>query len=67
MRDDRLRLEDILEAIQQIEKYAQGGREAFYKDELIRVWVLHHLEVIGGSLPWPLGAVSEVAHRGGLV
>jgi len=47
MRDDRLRLADILEAIGQIEKYSERGRAAFDGDELIRVWILHHLEIIG--------------------
>ena len=36
MRDDRERLLDILEAIDQIEKYAARGREAFERDELIQ-------------------------------
>jgi uncharacterized protein with HEPN domain len=47
VRDDRLRLEDVRDAIEQIEKYAQRGRPAFDEDELIRVWTLHHLEIIG--------------------
>jgi uncharacterized protein with HEPN domain len=47
VRDDRLRLEDIQEAIEQIECYSQRGRPAFDQDELIRVWILHHLEIIG--------------------
>ena len=47
MRDDRLRLADILEAIGQIEKYPARGRAAFDKDELIRFWILHHFEIIG--------------------
>lgn len=34
MRDDRERLQDILEAIGQIEKYVGQGREAFDGDEL---------------------------------
>ena len=47
MRDDRLRLEDIQDAIGQIAKYTQRDRQAFDEDELVRVWVLHHLEIIG--------------------
>jgi len=47
MRDDGLRLADILDAIGQIEKYSQRARAAFDEDELIRVWILHHLEIIG--------------------
>ena len=47
MRDDKLRLADVLEAIEEIEKYTLRGRTAFDEDELIRVWVLHHCEIIG--------------------
>ena len=35
MRDDAERLQDILEAIAQIEKYAARGLEEFERDELI--------------------------------
>ncbi|MFZ5866413.1 MAG: hypothetical protein ACOYXY_11085 [Thermodesulfobacteriota bacterium] len=35
MRDDRLRLLDILEAIANIERYSSRGREAFDEDELM--------------------------------
>jgi uncharacterized protein with HEPN domain len=37
----------ILEAIEQTDRYAGRGRVAFETDELIRVWVVHHLEQIG--------------------
>jgi uncharacterized protein with HEPN domain len=47
MRDDRLRLADMLEAIGLIEKYARRGRAAFDEDELIRAWIVHHLEILG--------------------
>lgn len=47
MRDARGRLEDIKEAIAQIQKYATRGRRAFDQDELIRNWFLHHLLLIG--------------------
>lgn len=47
MRDDRERLLDILEAITQIEKYAIRGQKAFEEDELIQVWIVHHLQIIG--------------------
>jgi uncharacterized protein with HEPN domain len=47
MRDDRLRLADMLEAIGLIEKYSQRGRIAFDEDELIRAWIVHHLEILG--------------------
>ncbi len=47
MRDDRARLEDILEAIERIERYAARGKPAFEADDLIQVWVLYHLQVLG--------------------
>ena len=49
MRDDRERLLDILEAIEQIEKYAVRGKGTFERDELIQTWIVHHLEIIGES------------------
>jgi len=47
MRDDRERLKDILDAIEQIEKYAAKGRAVFEQDELIQIWFLQHLQIIG--------------------
>jgi len=46
MRDDYLRLQDMAEAIRQIDKYASKGKQAFERDELIRVWIVHHLQVL---------------------
>lgn len=47
MRDDRERLQDILDAIARIEKYAGRGRPAFEQDELIQNWIIRHLQIIG--------------------
>jgi uncharacterized protein with HEPN domain len=47
MRDDLERLKDILEAISQIEKYASKGRALLEEDELVQVWMAHHLRIIG--------------------
>ncbi len=47
MRDDRERLEDILEAIAKIEKYAAKGKEAFDNEELIQIWIVYHVQLIG--------------------
>ena len=47
MRDDRERLQDILEAIERIERYAARGRSALYQDELVQTWIVHHLMIIG--------------------
>jgi uncharacterized protein with HEPN domain len=46
MRDDRERLLDILEAIGKIEQRA-CGRDSFLADELLQVWVIHHIQIIG--------------------
>jgi uncharacterized protein with HEPN domain len=46
VRDDRERLQDVLEAIERIEKYAAKGRPAL-DDELIQTWIIHHLMSIG--------------------
>jgi uncharacterized protein with HEPN domain len=47
VRSDLERLQDILDAIMQIEKYTGTGRDAFDRDEMVRVWVVHHLQIIG--------------------
>jgi uncharacterized protein with HEPN domain len=47
MRDDRERLLDIREAIENIQKYAARGKDAFSEDELIQTWVLHHIQILG--------------------
>lgn len=47
MRDPRERLQDMLEAIERIEKYASRGRKAFDKEELIQVFLLHFLQILG--------------------
>ncbi|GCE08103.1 HepT-like ribonuclease domain-containing protein [Dictyobacter aurantiacus] len=41
------RLRDMQEAIERIEKYTKTGRTSFDQDELIQIWVIHHLEIIG--------------------
>ena len=47
MRDDESRLLDILEAIENVQKYTSKGHEAFSQDELVRVWIAHHIQTIG--------------------
>ena len=47
MRDDRERLQDILEAIEQIEKYTVLGEAEYRHNELIQIWIVHHLQIIG--------------------
>jgi uncharacterized protein with HEPN domain len=47
MRRTEERLRDILDAIEAIERYANQGRSAFEDQELIQVWIVHHLQIIG--------------------
>jgi uncharacterized protein with HEPN domain len=47
MRADRLRLHDILEAIERIERYASKGRAVFLEQELVQTWIIHHFQIIG--------------------
>jgi len=47
MRSDQERLFDILEAIEKIERYVAGGKTAFDSEELLQVWMIHHLQTVG--------------------
>jgi uncharacterized protein with HEPN domain len=47
MRGDRERLLDILEAIENIARRVGSDREAFFKDELLQVWAIHHIQIVG--------------------
>jgi uncharacterized protein with HEPN domain len=47
MRDDRERLADISTAIDRILEKTAQGKAAFDADEMLQVWVLHHLQIIG--------------------
>jgi uncharacterized protein with HEPN domain len=47
MRDDTERLRDILESIERIEKYANDGKAVFERQELIQIWIVYHLQIIG--------------------
>jgi uncharacterized protein with HEPN domain len=47
MRDDRLRLMDMAESIRKIEKYTSSGKQGFARNELVQVWVVHYLQVLG--------------------
>ena len=50
MRDDRERLQDILDAIEGIERHVPAARAKLDRDELVQVWILHHLRVIGEAV-----------------
>lgn len=48
MRSDAERLQDILEAIARIQSRAQI--EQLQEDELLQVWVLYHLQIVGEAV-----------------
>ena len=47
MRSDLEILADMLEALENIERYVPRGRQAFEIDELLQVWIVRHLQIIG--------------------
>ena len=47
MRSDKERIEDIIEAIEKIERYSGRGKQALETDEMFQVWVTRHLQIIG--------------------
>ena len=60
MRTDADRLGDILLAIAKIKERAAVSVDAFERDEMLQVWVIHHLQVIGEAVG-SLGA--RLSHR----
>jgi uncharacterized protein with HEPN domain len=50
VRDLRNRLQDILDAISQIEVERRKGKAAFEGSPLIQVWMVHHLMIIGEAV-----------------
>jgi uncharacterized protein with HEPN domain len=40
----------VLDAVAAIERHTVGGRAAFDADELVQVWCLKHIEIIGEAL-----------------
>ncbi len=47
MRRDVERVQDVLEALDRVEKYSGRGRAEFEADELIQTWITHHLQIVG--------------------
>jgi uncharacterized protein with HEPN domain len=47
VRTDRERLDDAIEAIDRCLSQAVRGRDVFEADELVQVWMVHHLEILG--------------------
>lgn len=72
-------LKDILEAIEQIEKYAVKGEDEYLQNELIQKWMIYHLQIIGeaankisneaqnkfSSISWPqiIGLRNIIVHE----
>jgi uncharacterized protein with HEPN domain len=61
VRDDAGRLQDILDSIQRIEERIGGGRDRFEADEMLQVWVVHHLQIIGEAAR-SISQALRVAH-----
>ena len=67
MRNPAERLRDMLDAIAAIERYRDRDRTSFERDELLQVWFLRHLQILGEAatgipedvralapdVPWP--------------
>lgn len=47
MKDEKVFLQNILEAIEKIESYTSSGKEEFMKSTLIQDAVIRNLEIIG--------------------
>jgi len=63
MRDHMERLRDMLEAIENIERYATQGKEAFEKDELLQSWIVRHLQIIGeAARVMPQDLIDKTPH-----
>jgi uncharacterized protein with HEPN domain len=61
MRDPSAWLRDIWDAITAIERYSVRGRSAFENEELIQIWIIHHLQIIGEAAG-RLGGDFQLAH-----
>lgn len=59
MRTDPARLDDILAAIAKIKERATNSYEAFQVDEMLQVWTIHYLQVIGEAARGVSPAVKE--------
>ena len=70
MRTDRLLLEDILAAINQIEQYARLGQSSFLKNRLIQDGIIYRIIVIGeaaGNLSFRQSVQYEQVDWGAIV
>ncbi len=74
MRSDAERLDDILEAIAKIKERITDDLVTFERDEMLQVWAVHYLQVIGEAargisqavkeshpeVPWPQIALRNI-------
>jgi len=40
----------MLDAMDAIDRYTSSGRKRFDEDELVRIWCLRHVEIIGEAV-----------------
>src|ERR1051326_8611947 len=59
MRELRDRLQDILEAIAQIEAEQVKGRAAFDASPLLQVWMVHYLMIIGEAVRYIIDPATK--------
>ena len=50
MRGLRERLADVLAAVDRIEQAVGRGKDVFFEDEYVQVWIIHHIEIIGEAV-----------------
>ena len=50
MRDDKEKLEKILDCIDQVKEYTRGGEDEFFKNRLIQDGVVRNFQVIGQAI-----------------
>ncbi len=79
MRGTSERLQDIIDAAGNIQRYVVRGQQVFLEDELVRTWIIHQLGVIGEAasnlpdtlrkahpdIPWAkiIGMRNQVVHN----
>jgi uncharacterized protein with HEPN domain len=61
VRRDEERLRDVLEAIEAVERHTSESRTRFDEEELVRVWCLKHVEIVGEALS-RVSAEYKAAH-----
>ena len=61
MRDDVGRLQDMLDSIRRIEERIGEGRQRFESDDMLQVWVVYHLQIIGEAAR-SISQALRVAH-----